>query len=106
MSEQAALFQPAAPATRGPWLTRPQIIMQVALLGFLAVLLAVMLAIDYGRTSLLFRDSLGQKMLIQAAALVGMGLVLRLLVCVGLNLLLPAGATPHKTLRFVLSIVI
>jgi hypothetical protein len=106
MSGQAALDRRAAPGTREAWLTRGQMTLRAVQFGLLAALFVVLLAIGFERTSLLFRDPLGQKMVGTAGALLAVGLVLSLLGCVCLNQAAPAGNETLQTRRLVLSVLL
>jgi hypothetical protein len=103
MSGHAALNRQAAP---GALLTRGQATVLAVQVGLLAALLGVLLAVNYARTSLLFSDPLGQKMLTSAGVLLALGLVLQLLVCVILNHVAPVEDETLKTRRFVLSLLL
>ncbi len=105
MSGTAALHQQATETGR-VWLTRGQVALRAFGLGLPAALLLVLLAVDYQRTSLLFRDPLGQKMLTAAGALLVVGLGLHLPACVALNRVAPPGNDGLRARRMVLSFLL
>jgi len=105
MSEHAIPPRQEALGARGLWLTRGQIILQAVQHGLLAALLAGLLAFDYERTSLLFRDPLGRQMLTRALTLIAWGLVLHLVVSVVLNRVAPAGDPTFKRWRVAAAIL-
>lgn len=110
MSEHVNAQQRAAgetagplPRPRGAWLTRGQITLRAVQFGLLGVILLVMLLVNFEGTSLLFRDPLGRKMLLQAMTLLACGLALHLLACAALNQLAPPGDEALRARRRVLS---